>query len=85
MQHQQYPIEFLESSNTLLVHTGQDKDNVRLTVINQLGETVSRMQFISSPQHIDLSLLPDGEYSVRLQCGENVRVKKINIFHKVDN
>ena len=81
MQQQQNPIEFLESSNTLVVNTGQDEDQITITLINQLGETVSKMQFVSNPQQIDLSMLPDGEYAVRLQCGENVRVQKIAIAH----
>ena len=83
MEDQQNPIEFLEASHLLLVNTAQKKSNIKISIVNQSGETIDRMQLINGKHQIDLSALPNGEYSVRLQCGENVTVKKINIQHAV--
>ncbi|MEP6674293.1 MAG: T9SS type A sorting domain-containing protein [Ferruginibacter sp.] len=83
MQNQQNPIEFREGSNLLLVNMAREEHGINLTIINQLGETVSRMHFYKGEQQFDLSSLPDGEYAVRLQFGDNVRVQKINIDHSL--
>ena len=84
MEDQLSPIEFLEESNLLLLHSSQMKSHIKIAILNQPGETIDRMQLINGKHQIDLSALPDGEYSVRLQCGDNVIVKKINILHIVD-
>ena len=83
MEDQQTPIEFLEDSHLLLVNTVQKKNNIKISIVNQPGETIDRMQLINGKHQIDLSTLPTGEYSIRFQCGENVIVKKININHAV--
>ena len=84
MEDQQDPIEFLEDSHLLLVNTVQKKNNIKISIVNQPGETIDRMQLINGKHQIDLSALPNGEYSIRFQCGENVIVKKININHVVN-
>ena len=81
MDHQQMPIEFLEEGNLLLVNSTHKKDGIKISIVNQPGETIDRMQLINGKHQIDLSALPNGEYSIRFQCGENVIVKKINICH----
>ena len=83
MEDQQNPIEFLEASHLLLLNTAQKKSNIKISIVNQPGETIDRMQLINGKHQIDLSALPNGEYSIRFQCGENVIVKKININHIV--
>ena len=83
MEDQQNLIEFLEDSHLLLVNTAQKKSNIKISIVNQPGETIDRMQLINGKHRIDLSALPNGEYSIRFQCGENVIVKKININHVV--
>ena len=85
MDNQQNPIEFLEDSNLLLVNTAQKKSSIKISIVNQPGETIDRMQLINGRHQIDLSALPNGQYSIRFQCGENVIVKKINIRHVVPN
>ena len=83
MEDQQNPIEFIEDSHLLLLNTAQKKSNIKIAILNQPGETIDRMQLINGKHQIDLSALPNGEYSIRFQCGENVIVKKINIQHAV--
>ena len=83
MNNLQVPVEFLEESKLLLVHSSQRKSPIKIAIINQPGETIERMQLINGTHRIDLSALPNGEYSIRFQCGENVIVKKININHAV--
>lgn len=84
MEDQLNQIEFLEESNLLLVHAQRRKSQIKIAILSQPGETIDRMQLINGKHQIDLSALPNGEYSIRFQCGENVIVKKININHIVN-
>ena len=81
MNEPQDSVEFMEETNQLLVNTYQVKSNIKIVVLNQSGETVERMQLIQGRHQVDLSALPDGSYSIRFSCGENVIVKKIRIRH----
>lgn len=85
MDNQQNPVEFKEETCILFLKTEPSEKKVHITIINQLGQTVERMQLIAGKHRIDLSALPEGQYSVRLQAGENVVVKKINIQHSIIN
>ncbi len=61
----------------LFVEIGEDVTDAKLTIYNTLGENVHEVVVQSPKTETDISFLPIGVYSVRLQKGDDQKVVKL--------